>query len=411
MSDRLIQSSIYVDESFGKNIKYVTIYFERMFDILPDIEVLTTVDENTGRAFELITQQRWIDRFIVRIRRLDQHGGWNEPVKILWRAGAPSGYKCSIRGAFQQQYIMRPGRRLRIVLQSLEVLVEAVSIDIFRNVTVEVDPRLTVIDPTLPPDRLALARPTITGKNLVESMFRISESNFHVFGINIVGGRGGKGGAFFVAGGLLHLSNCVVSHNNALLGGAIYLQASTLEAVETTLANNTAELTLHDGVSGGGAVYIDEEAIAIMSDSLLLGNVARAGKATSSGGAVDVWGKLRAADCVFHGNSAQGSKITAGYVSAIANGGAIACHSGGDVILERATLTNNSATTSGGLLYSIGSIVIRDSFGGNNSAPLGSNARVSMASDYIFVNTPFLTTTKRSPREPGERWVKLNSRR
>ena len=39
MSDRLIQSSIYVDESFGKNIKYVTVT-ERMFDIPPDIEVL-----------------------------------------------------------------------------------------------------------------------------------------------------------------------------------------------------------------------------------------------------------------------------------------------------------------------------------------------------------------------------------
>ena len=149
-SGRQALSAIFHEEGWGGNIKYIVISFgEIPFDVPPDIERLEVADEQWGRTFALEVKSIWLDKFAIKIQRTDLNQGWSRVLKILWRAAAPANYKCSVRGAFQMQHNLRPGWRLRIVLQTLVANVTGAAIDIFRNVSVETDPRLGIVDATM----------------------------------------------------------------------------------------------------------------------------------------------------------------------------------------------------------------------------------------------------------------------
>ena len=151
-SGRQTLSAIYHDEGFGSNIKIIVISFgEKPFDVPPDIERIEAADEDPTlrRSFEFTVQTIWMDKFALKIRRTDLNQGWSRVLKILWRAAAPAEYKCSVRGALKMQSHLPDGWKLRVVLQTMNANVTGPAIDIYRNVTIETDPRLGVVDLTI----------------------------------------------------------------------------------------------------------------------------------------------------------------------------------------------------------------------------------------------------------------------
>ena len=121
------------------------IFISFNFDVPPDIERLEVADETLGRVFTLTVNSIWRSRFAITIQRKDLTQGWSNVLKILWRAGAPANYKCSLRGALNMQTRLREGWRLRVVLQTLNANVTGSPINIYRDVTVETDPRASNI--------------------------------------------------------------------------------------------------------------------------------------------------------------------------------------------------------------------------------------------------------------------------
>merc|ERR1712146_516193 len=62
----------------------------------------------------------------------------------------------------------------------------------------------------------------------------------------------------------------------------------------------------------------------------------------------------------------------------------------GAVYIVRSFFEYTHASMSGGAFYSTGEISVYDTEGNNNSALMGSNVRVSLASTYRYFNSTFL---------------------
>jgi hypothetical protein len=118
--------------------------------------------------------------------------------------------------------------RLRVVLQTLYANITGDPILLFRNVTIETDPRLGVVDivSNTTTTTTSPARATIGGSGTtVEGLFRISD-NAHVLLVRVYveGGVGGRGGCFYVSEGTLLLNDVILRRHVSIQGGAIYLE-------------------------------------------------------------------------------------------------------------------------------------------------------------------------------------------
>ena len=388
MSKRQTYTGYVHDPHWGGNIKFVTVNFPRVFDIPPDIEQLIHVDEAKGRSFELTVHNIWTSKFTIKIRRLDENGGWNDVVVILWRAAAPSGYRCSVRGALMRQDDMRPGFTLRIVFITLEAEVDGDAMPIFRNVTFQTDPRLTVFDPVTKGS--VQARAVIRGVQTRNGLFEVMETSVVFQDIELRDAHGGQGGALHVQDSTLLFTNCILAGHQGRNGGAIFLRSGSLQLIDTVVANNTALAELWDGQAWGGGIFVEAEARLSVHRCHLMNNLASAPKAHAFGGAIYTRGNVAVTETVFLQNQAMGKAHVADDTISHGNGGAIAVIDSGDLTVHRTHFDHNSASTSAGAVYSTGTIHLRDSTGQNNTAPMGSNVRTSLSSEFAYINCSFL---------------------
>ena len=74
----------------------------------------------------------------------------------------------------------------------------------------------------------------------------------------------------------------------------------------TTFLNNQARTELWDGIASGGAIYVGRGNIIVIRDVLFLNNQALADRASSFGGALDVWGSASIVNSRFINNVALG---------------------------------------------------------------------------------------------------------
>jgi predicted outer membrane repeat protein len=389
MSMRQTLTDYVYDPHYGGNIKFVTVTFSRAFDVPPDIEQLIHVDEANGRTFELTVHSVWTSRFTIKIRRTDNYGGWNDVVVIMWRAAAPAGYRCSVRGALMHQYDMRPGFSLRVVIIAPEVNVEGDSMQIFRNVTFETDPRLKVYDPVA--KGLVPAKAIIRGGVTQNGLFDIVDTNVLFRNVQLRDGNGGLGGAFSQKGGSVKVLNTILAGNNARAGGAIHLDYGKLHLENVVMENNSASVLIWDGEAQGGAIFVGEKGIVTLLKSSLSNNAASATTAHSAGGAIFSNGRVDATEVTFYKNKATGKPLIDDDSVSNGIGGAIAIVGSAAVLKsKRCHFFGNMASTGGGAIFSSGDIDIIDTTGGNNSALMGSNVRITLSSSFKYINSSFL---------------------
>ena len=101
-------------------------------------------------------------------------------------------------------------------------------------------------------------------------------------------------------------------------------------------------------------------------------------------------GSVRIDNCKVYKNKAQGKPFVPDDSNSQGNGGAISIINQGAVYIVRSFFEYNHASMSGGAFYSTGEISVYDTEGNNNSALMGSNVRVSLASSYKYFNSTFL---------------------
>jgi hypothetical protein len=152
-------------------------------------------------------------------------------------------------------------------------------------------------------------------------------------------------GSIFMMGTILTVSNCTLSGNSDVYGGAISAYNGTLTLYNTTLSGNSAD-------DGGGGIYNVSSTMTI-NDSSLIGNSANEGggiynrgsitmnnstlsgnTATTSGGGIENTDTLTINNCTLSDNSAQ-------------DGGGIN-DTEGSMTINNSTFTGNEATGNGG---------------------------------------------------------------
>lgn len=142
----------------------------------------------------------------------------------------------------------------------------------------------------------------------------------------------GYGGAIFMTGGGLTISNCTLSQNSSKYGGAICLRGSTVVTItNSTLADNDAQF--------GGAVYTSNSTDEItIRNSTLSGNDATG----AGGGILTNAGPVTIANSTLSGNRALGGPNGRG-------GGILIGGSNGGTTITNCTLTKNVAAIGGNL--------------------------------------------------------------
>jgi hypothetical protein len=97
------------------------------------------------------------------------------------------------------------------------------AIHIYKNVTIETDPRLGIINVITNSTRTTTspARATINGNRLtVEGMFRVSDSAKIIFSrVYLEGGIGSRGGCIYIYDGFVELNDVIIRNNIAIKGG------------------------------------------------------------------------------------------------------------------------------------------------------------------------------------------------
>ena len=206
------------------------------------------------------------------------------------------------------------------------------------------------------------------------------------------------GGAIFVDGGTLAIDDTSFAHNeSAYQGGAVAVYGAGSTDAALDVAGSIFDSNASDRA---GAVYF-KDGVATIDESRFLENEAK----YANGGAITVANAtLTATDVELTNNEAErfGGAIFAGTSNVTINngdgiaisgnaaqyGGAIYA-SKGTVNVESGAFSNNTATYSGGAIYSGGALTVSGSFTGNESGENGGaiNANDDLtAADATFEN-------------------------
>ncbi len=176
-------------------------------------------------------------------------------------------------------------------------------------------------------------RLTISGNNASRIISISDNAVVNISHLRFTGGTGagaantGRGGAIYNNGGTTVISDCVITGNSAMLGGAMNnATAGNLTIRNSWLANNQA-------ASVGGALQNFSTSVLHLLNTSITGN--SAGTSTTGGGAIQGNGMITMTNVTMSGNST------------LASGGGI-YYNGTGLIMTNTTITNNTAATNAG---------------------------------------------------------------
>ena len=130
---------------------------------------------------------------------------------------------------------------------------------------------------------------TISGDNLIQLFTVDSSINFEITGLTLADGyiSGGNGGAILInSGATVTISTSTLDHNNTLngYGGAIYVDAGTLNISDSTFSNNSADVDAIGSLAlGGGAIQNNDGTVTITGSTFTDNSVI---SYTADGGAI-----------------------------------------------------------------------------------------------------------------------------
>lgn len=193
---------------------------------------------------------------------------------------------------------------------------------------------------------------------------------------SLTSGPGSAGGAISTYG-ILVINGSLLENNSAPAGGAIYVPATTnLVISDSTLRNNQATGQTVNGSGLGGAIFLNAPSSLTIHHTRIENNTASIGggiyNATSpSAISIDQ-------NSILDGNSATTS-----------SGGAI--YSKGSLFVERSTLSNNTAAgLGGGIFNQNGSLIVSEVVFQNNSSSFQGGGIANLSSTNLVVtNTTF----------------------
>jgi CSLREA domain-containing protein len=250
---------------------------------------------------------------------------------------------CTLRAAIQEtnslpgsDVIVLPAGHYLLTIPGKEDAGAAGDLDVWDNLRIlGAGAASTVIDANRLDRVLAVDAPQVpeVGPGPVPSPSGVGVPKVYLSGVSLVNGytmidadTGFAGGAIRNAGRLT-LENCIVSGNEAVIGGALNSEGVSVTILSTTISNNVGHFCC-------GAIRNYYGVKLLMRNSVVEDNTVTTG---NGGGVADFYpSSFTAYDSTFSGNVAG-------------NGGGIFVT--GRTTLKRCTITGNSASGSGGGLY------------------------------------------------------------
>lgn len=201
----------------------------------------------------------------------------------------------------------------------------------------------------------------------VDASGNLTVNNATVSGGDAPGSLGFGGGGGFIVKGRLELNGATVSGNDGNDGGGIFNYEGVVVINNSTLSDNYASNFAYFYWRGGGAINNWGELT--ITNSTLSGN-----RALGEGGAVHTYypGTMTISDSVLSGNEASG-------------GGAIRTGPGTTNLIERTTLSDNTADGIGGAMFTNGWVETIGSTISGNSALAGGGIHAS--SNHFVTNS------------------------
>ena len=220
-------------------------------------------------------------------------------------------------------------------------------------------------------------------------------------------GNSAPNGGAISQGGVASVSGSTFTGNLGQFGGAIN-SVSGLTLVGDEFDHNATPLSLPAiGPQGGGALYVNAGAIAMVQQTTFFSNSANIGGVGGMGGAIVNRGTLFVFDSLFNQNHAlqDGGAVFNDSVielrqstlmrnSALGEGGAISTTS--TALLFNSTVASNTAEVSGGALADAGSALLEYTLLFNNSAPSGGGVRIHTNHNASIVGVTFYSNTATS---------------
>jgi predicted outer membrane repeat protein len=250
--------------------------------------------------------------------------------------------------------------------------------------------------PTVFFERVTLTN--ISGSNggrLVENF-----GTLQLYGVSITKGDAtgshhttGRGGGIFNAGTISVAQNSLITGNKARKGGGIYNDAGNINELAVTISDNTATL------AGGGIYNISTNSKntgwtngrIVTNGATIQNNKARAGGGIFNRGLVEL---LEGSSITGNSTTTTGSSEETCTGSASCDGlggGVLSVHisatattpSGSDTRfqLRGSTISNNTASTRGGAIYSVGVLELAGNSINGNTAPTGAAFYVTAPTD------------------------------
>lgn len=221
-------------------------------------------------------------------------------------------------------------------------------------------------------------RLTLDGNQASRILTIGSSAVANVSGIRFKRGNGagalntGRGGAVYVVGGTLTMSNSILENNTAANGGAFNNSASTGPAVPATATYINCVFSNNSSTSTGGAGQNFSTSFLTITNSTFTGN---SGGTATGGGALQANGQVRITNSTFSDNTA-----TAGAGGAIQSNGAL-------LLLTNVTISGNTSVLNGGGLHrgttNVNGFIRNSIIAGNNGAaasPDVTNSAAGLAS-------------------------------
>jgi CSLREA domain-containing protein len=179
-------------------------------------------------------------------------------------------------------------------------------------------------------------RLTISGNNASRIISISDNAVVNISYLRFTGGTGtgaantGRGGAIYNNGGTTVISDCVLTGNQAMLGGAM----NNATAGNLTIRNSV--LSANSAVSVGGALQNFSTSTLHLINTAITGN--NSGTSTTGGGAIQGNGMITMTNVTMSDNSS------------LASGGGI-YYNGTGLTMTNTTIANNSAATNAGGLH------------------------------------------------------------
>ena len=365
--------TVIVGSSLQSGGKHTTVVFDTPFLAMPSIDVIQVDSSQTELAglFTFVATSVSTTQFTFLTTK-KSIAPWNDILRIKFTARAHEKHENTLRCAVVEMSLIASSQSVfaHFVNVSNVVLTEPLLFHEDRSIVVSGTPEKTTVSPA-----------STFGMEYLEHMIHVGVGGGHSVSLRRLILTGCVAGCIKVVhGGIVTLSDVVLEKSTGSIhggGGMLVEDQGKAILFNTKFLENLVHTDTYESIASGGGLFIATGGTVDMTGGGFERNVVSNSKGDAYGGAVVNWGSLTVSDALIQHNVATGGLMDRhGESGAVGHGhGGAISHHGTYIMVKDSTIYNNSASRSGGAIYTTKPVSMRRCLIRNNSAYMGSAYR------------------------------------